>query len=184
MVDKKEIRDKIKAFRKTLTKEDIVGYSNSLWKTLYNLEEFKKSKIVMSYMSFNNEIDTTDLNRIILESGRTLLLPRVEKDGSLSAVEYTGKFLVSKFGIEEPVGAPYEGEIDLVIVPGLGFDHLGNRVGYGKGYYDRFFTKHTKCIKIAPAFESQLFETIKSESNDIQIDGLLIKNNYMITKKY
>ena len=183
-MDKKHVRERVKSFRKTLIKEEIVEYSNILWKTLYNLEEFKKAKVIMSYMSFKNEIDTSVINKIILDSGKILLLPRVEKDGTMNAVIYSGQFHVSSFGIEEPIGDPYFGDIDLIIVPGLAFDHFGNRVGYGKGYYDRFFTKYPNSLKIAPAYESQIFDKINNDATDVQINGLLVKNNYMITKNY
>ena len=183
-MDKKSIRDEVKSRRKVLSKDYILEYSNSLWDYLYTMKEYKNSEVVMSYMSFNNEIDTEKLNRGIIKDGKMLLLPRVEADGTMSAVPFSGKFKISKFGVSEPVGEAYNGRIDLVIVPGLGFDKFGSRVGYGKGYYDRFFTIHNEPIKIAPAFEFQIFDVVETHENDVKINGLLTKNNYVITINY
>lgn len=183
-MDKNTLRELVKKKRVELSQEEIISSSLKIWDNLYDKEIFKKSKIIMSYMSFKNEVDTSSFNDMVIKSGKTLLLPRVKDDCNMEVIKYNGSFSISKFGIKEPLGEIYTGEIDMVIVPGVVFDKKGNRIGFGKGYYDRFFEKYPNSIKIAPMYEFQLFENIPSEEHDILMDVLLLKNNYLITNKY
>ena len=171
-MDKDFIRKKVKLIRQNLAGEENVQYSNSVWQKLLQMKEFQNSKTVMSYMSFQNEIDTRFINLQIKEMGKTLLLPRVEKDGMVAVID-SGKYIKSKFGIWEPLGEKYNGEIDLVIVPGLAFDEDGNRIGFGKGYYDNFLKSYPNALKIAPLYDWQLFSNFPVYKNDIKMDVLL-----------
>lgn len=183
-MDKNTLRELIKKKRMELSQDEVIKNSLEIWDNLYNMEIFKNSNIIMSYMSFKNEIDTSSFNEEVLKRGKTLLLPRVKDDCNMEVIRYNGNFSVSKFGIKEPLGEVYTGEIDVVIVPGVVFDKKGNRIGFGKGYYDRFFQKYSHCIKVAPLYEFQLFDEIPREEHDVLMDILLLKNNYVITNKY
>lgn len=107
-----------------------------------------------------------------------LLYPvMVELDGKneiLSAlVEDDTFFETNAYGVDEPVNAPdiFPSEIDLVIVPLLGFDKLGNRVGYGKGYYDRFLQRCRKdCLKIGFSYFEPVEYIEDVNENDVQLD--------------
>ena len=106
-------------------------------------------------MNFGSEVEIERLNEKILEENKILYLPRVEKDGTLSIVEYGKGFSIGSYGIREPIGDNYLGNLDLIITPGLAFDLEGNRLGYGKRL---FMTKLFSLIifstlKIAPIFD-------------------------------
>jgi 5-formyltetrahydrofolate cyclo-ligase len=90
-------------------------------------------------------------------------------------------------GIREPkINKIYEkdiDDIDIVIVPGAGFDNKGNRLGYGAGYYDKLLSKSKKKISaIALAFEEQIAEKIPAEPHDIKVD-IIITDNRLIKCK-
>ena len=138
----------------------------------------------MSYMSFKNEVDTHKINERIIVARKKLILPRVMDKENMEAVEYSGKFQKGSMGITEPVGESYEGKIDLVIVPGIAFDKEGNRIGFGRGYYDRFLEKYPKVEKIALIYDFQLVDNIPAEKYDRKIDVLFTKNKVIKAKKY
>ena len=76
------------------------------------------------------------------------------------AVEYKDKFSVSRYGVLEPIGEAYEGEIDCIVTPLLAVDLKGNRLGFGGGFYDRFFACNPKAKRIAYCYDFQVLEEI------------------------
>ena len=82
---------------------------------------------------------------------------------------------VSSYHIQEPIGKIFEdySTIDVIIVPGVAFDNQGNRLGRGKGYYDRFLKKIPATKKIGICFDFQMIEQIPTEKNDIPMDDII-----------
>ena len=97
--------------------------------------------------------------------------PRIE-NGEMVAVEYGEDFTLSSFGIREPIGEVYEGEIDVAVIPFLAVDRGGNRLGYGGGYYDRFLKK-TKAKRLAYGYAFQLLKEVPSEEWDEKMDAIV-----------
>ena len=93
--------------------------------------------------------------------------------------EYTGKHDLKEgaFHIMEPIGSLFPEEkyqeIHLAIIPGMAFDQQGNRLGRGKGYYDRFLQKIPQVYKIGISFPFQLVDEIPTEETDIKMDAIL-----------
>ena len=69
-----------------------------------------------------------------------------------------------------------------MITPGLGFTYGGYRIGYGRGYYDKWFAKHTVKHKIAPAFERQILEDLKVSELDIPVDKIVTEDRMINTR--
>ena len=93
-------------------------------------------------------------------------------------IEDKNQYIVSPFGNKEPDGEEYKGQIDVIITPGVAFDRDKNRVGFGRGYYDRFFVKHSSAKKIAIAFEKQIIdEGIETDKYDKKVDILITEDN-------
>ena len=87
----------------------------------------------------------------------------------------------TSFGILTPPGnQPCPGPYDIVITPGLGFTVTGQRIGYGRGYYDRWFTEHPVENKIALAFEVQLIKEIPHAGYDIPVDILITEKRIIV----
>ena len=94
-------------------------------------------RTVFVYLSFSSEAPTDKLIETLQEKGFTVLCPRIENQ-EMFAVEHGEDFTLSHMGIREPVGKAYKNPPDYILLPLLAADSSGNRLGYGKGYYDRF----------------------------------------------
>ena len=185
MLEKRKTRDRIKKLRLNLTKEQVAEDSELIYNKIIDSKIFESAKVIMSYMSFQNEIDTEKINDYIISCGKKLLLPKMLDREIIKAIEYTGEFKIdNSFGIKEPVGEIYDGDIDLVIVPGVVFDREGNRIGYGRGYYDRFLKLYSRARKISLAYEFQILDRLEVEKHDEKIDEIVTKNNIIRIKKY
>ncbi len=176
---KKEIREKLKKERKILPFQDKIAYAINASEKIFKLEEWKKAKIIKSYMTneSHGELDTSFINKRILEEGKILLLPRINKRTNLiEAIVTTDltkeNFTLGSFGIKEPKG---ERELipDLVVVPGIAFDTEGNRIGYGGGYYDKYLNDK-ELFKIGFLYDFQLVEKIENEEHDVKMDKIII----------
>ena len=80
---------------------------------------------------------------------------------------------VGDFNILEPQNDPYTGGFDLIIVPGVAFDRHGNRIGRGKGYYDRFLCQHLDVKRIGICFDFQLVDEVPTDPLDIKMDEVI-----------
>ncbi len=178
MLNKKEARTLIKERRMNLSKEYIDVASDKIFEKLLQNEDFKNAKTVMSYMDFKNEVKTDRINTFIKNSGKILVLPKVVDKETIIAIEDKNQYIISSFGNKEPDGEEYKGSIDVIITPGVTFDRDKNRVGFGRGYYDRFFVKYSNAKKIAIAFEEQIInEGIETDKYDKKVDVLITENN-------
>lgn len=112
------------------------------------------------YSSFSTEARTDLLIERLLSEGKRVYLPRVEGE-RLAPVLY-GELKKGAFGINEPVGEEYKGEIDVTVVPLLAVNERGYRIGYGKGYYDRFL-KGRKTLKVGYGYDFQIEDFTEDE---------------------
>jgi 5-formyltetrahydrofolate cyclo-ligase len=144
-------------------------------------EQFRRARIVMAYWSIGSEIDTTPFLNAVLESGKTLVLPKINRSAGvldLYQVANLGTDLQTGiWNIREPnptICAPADpSDLDLILVPGVAFDRHGGRVGHGKGYYDKLLAQCPRAYKIAAAFEAQVFDKVPMNPHDIPIDALI-----------
>lgn len=139
------LRRQQKEGRKSLSPESWASQSFKLLGQLVGLPAYVESEVLVAFAGVKGEPDTRPLCEATLELGRRIYLPRVEADGHLSMRRVTnldslvmGNFEVPEPKAKSPEGLISESQAALVLVPGLAFDTKGNRLGYGKGYYDRF----------------------------------------------
>ena len=146
---KKEMRKKMLFLRDSLSEKERKEKSGEIAKRLFTLEEFQKADVVLSYQSFRSEVETTEINRKIRESGKALYLPKTYADRKEMAFYrvYSDADLIPGYqGILEPQEKePFteklvslKPEKVLMLMPGAAFDDKGNRIGYGGGYYRRW----------------------------------------------
>ena len=184
---KQNLKSEILEKRKTLSKEEIKEKSSKVKENLYSLSEFKDSKNIMFYVSFNNEVDTQKLIKELLSNNKTILVPFVQKNNpilQLSEIKDFNDLEPKTFGILEPKEDKIKkfgiNDVDLVIVPGIVFDKSGHRIGYGYGYYDRFLKKLNKnVVKIGFAFEFQLVDKIPEEQHDVPMDVVVTEKRIL-----
>lgn len=172
-MDKKTLRADIKALKKQHTKEQLSEQSEKILAQLEQHPDFVKAERVMLYSALPDEVQT----QAFLEKWhlkKQIILPTVVGD-DIIPVAY-GKdtsFAVGDFNILEPQNEPYKGDFDLIIVPGIAFDRKGNRLGRGRGYYDRFLCQHLDVKRIGICFDFQLLEEIPTEPFDITMDEVI-----------
>ena len=125
------------------------------------------------YLSFSSEAKTERLIEELLAKGKKVYCPRIE-DGKMQAVEYGDDFSLSDYGIREPVGETYQGEIDVIVAPLLAVDHTGTRLGYGGGYYDKFIAKHDGAKTVGWCYDFQVVEKdLPKDEWDRRLDALI-----------
>ncbi|MDD3898381.1 MAG: 5-formyltetrahydrofolate cyclo-ligase, partial [Syntrophomonadaceae bacterium] len=144
------LRKQMMARRNKLSQLEVDTLSQQVCRRLEELQPLQRAKVIMGFSSIRNEVNLGPLLQKLQAQGRTILLPRVEGD-SIQAIEFRPGEDMGRgsFGIREPLGEPFTvDKIDVVIVPGLVFDASGYRLGYGKGYYDRFLPRlNQQCFK-------------------------------------
>ena len=123
------------------------------------------------YLSYSREAPTDRLIERLLEDGHYVCCPRIE-NGELVAVEYGEDFTLSDYGMREPIGEPFEGKIDVAVIPFLAVDKHGNRVGYGGGYYDRYL-KQSQALRIAYGYGFQIVGEVPTETWDEKMDVIV-----------
>ena len=171
-IDKKSLRRIIKA-QKTLFSSLRDEQSTTIIKKLEVDEDFLHAQTVLLYYSLPDEVDTHALVARYYQKKR-LLLP-VVKGEELELRLFQGHLQEGSFGIQEPVGETFEDydQIELVVVPGMAFDKEGNRLGRGKGYYDRLLPKLPHAKKIGLCFPYQLVDTVPTDPQDIPMDKII-----------
>ncbi len=131
-------------------------------------------RTVMLYRALPGEVNLDTLADDLRARGVQVVLPKVA--GELLEVRcYDGPGSLEKgaFGIMEPVGPLYAGQIDAVVVPGLGFDLAGGRIGFGKGFYDRFLASSHIPLKIGVCYRRMLLDQVPTDAPDLPIDTVI-----------
>lgn len=154
-----------RTLRKNLDKKIHNEYSKEICSKLSRY--IKDKKVIMLYNAIDGEVDVSFLRS---ETDKTFLFPRVE--GNNIVAVYGNEFICGSFKIQEPTGEPFKGNIDAVIVPMCAFDRKLNRLGFGKGFYDRFL-KNNNCLKIGVAFSCQETEDIIVKDTDVKMDIII-----------
>ena len=132
-------------------------------------------------MSVSNEVDTHALIRDALDDGKCVAVPVARKGRPMIQVRISdlSELVPAPFGLLEPAEGSWDpvppGAFDLVIVPGLAFDHRGNRIGFGGGFYDRFLSG-LDAARVGVAYEFQLGETLPTEPHDVGLDWLVTES--------
>lgn len=139
---------------------------------------FRAANTILLYYSLADEVATHDFIRKWSHKKRILLPVVTDSDIELRAYSSSTEMETGAFGIEEPTGEAFCNfeEIDLAVIPGVAFDKQGNRLGRGKGYYDRLLPKLSAAYKIGICFPFQLVECVPTEAFDIRMDIIITTN--------
>lgn len=176
---KKLIRSKIRLELKKQKEEDRDRRSDSIKGKLFRTEVFRKAKIAMFFISFGGEVNTKDMIKEALRSGKRVAVPVCKGKGTMRPciLSEKTKLVRGLYEIYEPAIKRFVKlqDLDLVLVPGIAFDKKGNRLGRGKGYYDRFLhkLKPYKAVSIGLAFDFQILPSIPTACNDKEVDKVI-----------
>jgi len=191
---KKSLRKEMGAKLSTLSADVVERETKAVTEKLFQLREYQASQNVCTYISMSGEIVTRAIIQDLFQKNKTCYVPRWGKDEmEMVRLESWEDYLllpVNRWNIPEPAhdqardNALDNDGLDLIIMPGLAFDTTGNRLGHGKGYYDRYLTKcnewarATGCPRprtVALALEAQMLEAgqIPADETDHKPDLII-----------
>ena len=175
-MEKAEIRKQMRELKRAVTLEEKLRRSETVMRGVEQLPEFQRASVVLLYWSMADEVQThTFVERWYKE--KTLLLPCVDGD-DLRLRQYTGPECMvagEQFGIGEPTGEEWKDldAVECIIVPGVAFDRKNNRMGRGRGFYDRLLKSTPNAVKIGVAYDFQVLDSIPVEPHDVKMDKIV-----------
>lgn len=175
---KQWLRRHVRHMKASCSREELEALSVSLLQKLEAHPRFVEAQTLLLYHSLPDEVDThAFINRWCRQ--KEIILPTVAGD-DLELYRYAGPDCLApgSYGILEPSGELFTDydRITLAVIPGMAFDLQGNRLGRGKGYYDRLLPRLTRACKLGLCFPFQLLaEEIPHESHDCQMDEVIGK---------
>jgi len=183
-MQKKILRRHVLSIRRSLSKEQIKSKSEKIREKLFNLPIFKEAEVILFYLSLPDEVQTYEMVKDSLRIGKRVAVPVVNlEEKEIIPFELKNskfKLIPGPFGILQPDKDDcyplLKEDIDLVIVPGIAFDSRGGRIGFGKGFYDRFLSTLSDVGSVALAFECQVFDKVPCDRHDVKV-------NFIITEK-
>jgi len=181
---KSDLRKSILEKRNSIPETKVLSLSGLIKKGLFDTMEYLSAQSIMFYVSFSNEVHTHEMIRDTLKN-KSVIVPKII-DGNIVPLKISDfdELSPKTMGILEPVTNNLFNidKLDLVIVPAIAYDIFGNRIGYGKGYYDRFL-KAVTCLKIGIVYEFQLVESIPIHKEDIPVDKIVTEKRVIDTLK-
>jgi len=175
--EKARIRDILRKRKDAMVPEDRLKKSLAITRHLMKI--IKPGETVMVFTSKEKEVNTKPLILALFEKKNPVVVPIIVKEDVSLRLSYLKDFAAlvpSTFGVPEPIGSEIPAEpsnVDTIILPMLGFDRTGGRIGYGAGYYDRFLSKHENLRKIGVAFACQEMASLPVDENDIRMDSII-----------
>lgn len=178
--NKTEIRAEMLKIRSDIT--DKKEKSIRIVRNVINTEEYKRCKNLFIYFAVNGEAETDELIQAAFDGGKNVFLPRCENsDGDMTfrKVASLSELKTGLYSIPEPLESAPEckssDKNDMCIVPGIAFDFYGNRIGYGKGYYDRFLCNF-RGFSVGICFSECFIYKIPSDIYDIPLNAVCTEN--------
>ena len=184
---KSEIRNSNKRKRSLMDKAEVLEKSYAAAEEFLSSDIYKNAKQLMLYMPLGNETDTTHIINAAFRDGKKLVFPVTDaKSGEITPCYCTevSEFVKGAFSVKEPCVRDVAdvSKIGVILVPGIGFDKKGARVGFGKGCYDRLL-KNTSATKIGFCYDFQICEEIAAEEHDVKMDFLVTESGIIKCEK-
>jgi len=157
--DKKLLRKQLRNLLQAISEKDLISQSNAIYKQVISLKQYQNSKNISIYLNMpKGEVRTENLLKHALNSGKNCYVPYIVNNSKMEMVKINSwedflSYPKSKWGYPEPSGMSESTKalktegLDLIIVPGMAFDLYGNRLGHGKGYYDRYIERAREFSK-------------------------------------
>ncbi len=175
-MDKKTLRNTIRAQKRAMTEAQIQAASQKLTALFLATDAYRQAKTIYGYLPYNQEVRTVPLLQQALQDGKQVAVPKVYGE-EMRFILLTDLAQVDTgyAGIPEPIadGPVAKDPTALVLMPGLAFDREGHRIGYGGGFYDRFLAQEPNHPTIALCYGFQLLPEIPAEEFDIPVDQVL-----------
>ncbi|WNY22936.1 5-formyltetrahydrofolate cyclo-ligase [Methanimicrococcus hongohii] len=191
---KHHFRQFLRAKRDSLTQAEVIEKSKTITDALIRSDLFEKSSSLFAYLDVRNEVHTRPLIEYCFGINKPVFVP-VTRDREMFFTQLHGfsDLVEAGFGISEPAHpiAAEPDEKSLFIIPGVGFDECGNRIGYGAGFYDKYLhcrnLHRSNCRSgmhlVGICFEIQMADELPKEETDVQMDSVLTENKWRIVGK-
>lgn len=188
--EKKALRKEILTRRKNIDAAEKGEMDKKILDRFFESKYYKEAKNIFIYISYDSEINTIEIINKAFKDGKKIYVPRTEFETRLmDAVEITSfdNLIKSSYGILEPsmeVLQVNPNKLDLIVVPGVAFDRNGGRMGYGAGFYDRYFKKINKdnikrIVKLALAYDFQVLEKVPMSVQDVPVDFIITEKEFI-----
>ncbi len=166
----------MRALNRALPAAERTAASERIFGAVERMAAFRAARCVALYCALPDEPATRSTIERWKAMGRRVVVPRVEGDAMRFFDWDPGQLAAGAFGIEEPAAGAVccpPGAIDLVAVPGVAFTAAGDRLGRGRGYYDRYLSQPAfRGFKVGVCYAHQLTETLPVEPHDVRMDAV------------
>jgi 5-formyltetrahydrofolate cyclo-ligase len=176
VISKQSVREQIRNQRKVLASDFVATASAAIGKTLLELPAVRDARSWFIYVSYGAEVSTHELIRSLLAQAKTIAVPRIAGVTEMIAqpIQSIDELQRGEFGIlAPPLGDVLKDQIDVCICPGIAFTEQGQRLGSGRGYYDRFIAAHSPRLLIGLAYEIQIVSELPLEMHDRPMDYVI-----------
>ncbi len=174
METKKQIRKDYKKRREAMTEAEVLLASERICEVIASDECYKNTENIGFYYPLGKEVRLIELVKQAWQTGKKTWFPRVNGE-TMDFYEITDLSQLAEgcFHVMEPLAScGSAGVPELILVPGVVFDRMGNRAGYGMGFYDRYLLAHPDCIRMGIACERQITQQIPAEEQDVRMQYL------------
>jgi len=182
---KRLLRAELRLRRRALPISVRQAKSARIRERLLDLPEISSARTVFCFISSDEEVETHPLIDTLVASDKQVLVPWIPAGADMVAVHFPGwaGLAPGQLGILTPQSpVAFDGQVDVCITPGLGFTMQGERLGYGRGYYDRWFTSHATGWRIGIGFECQIVDHLPTSDTDIPLDRVLTEEGMSNTR--
>jgi len=171
--DKRAIRQVLRARRKSLSPAFVTAAGDAVCARLSAFPPYNAAASVLAYLACENEVPTTDLIERAVRSSKTVYLPHTAS-GAMARWTPGEPLVIARGGVAEPVGAPlYRTCPALALIPVVGWDRQGTRLGRGGGFYDRLLADLPPTIRVGLAYDFQQVASLPRDSWDIALDYVI-----------
>jgi len=185
---KDKLRRELIKLKNNLSKSELLEKSNIIKKRLFEMNEFKQASTILFYISYDNEVHTHNMIKESMSNRKKIIVPITDKDNKkllLSELKNWNDLSHGAYNILEPrkecIIEVSLDSIDLILVPGIGFDKHGHRIGHGGGYYDKLLENAT-AQSIGLAFHLQVLDKIYVEKHDVSIHKIITEKEIIYCK--
>jgi 5-formyltetrahydrofolate cyclo-ligase len=175
MLNKTELRQLMMAQRAALSAADKQRLDQDICTQLWAWTETFRPEVIHTYLPMGDEVEVRPFIARALDAGITVVAPKSLKGRRMEnlLLHSLDDLEPGIFGTSHPAGGRvYDGAYDLFVVPGLAFDRLGNRIGYGAGYYDLFLGSQASGFKVGVCYPFQLLPQLPREAHDVCMDAV------------
>ena len=176
-MNKKEMRAQIRAKKRAMTENQIVSASARLGEQFRSCDLYQNAKTIYGYLPYNQEVRTVPMLEQAIRDGKRVAVPKCygEEMRFLYITDFVNEVAPGYANIPEPIADEpvADDPTALVLMPGLAFDPMGHRIGYGGGFYDRFLAKEPDHPTLALCYGFQMVEHLQTEEFDIPVDQVL-----------